>query len=550
MREFLLIAKFRLIIIRNSLAQADALRLLSFLFVISCFLGGSYYLFSSVFKYLMTIELIGQAIMDRTLEMAFFVFLIMLLFSNIITSFSTFFNNRELDFLFSLPIKPTSIYLAKLFENALYASLATMVLGLPLVVAYGVCSKAALVYYPLSVISIFIYIAMPAAVASIVIFITLAVFPQLRPRNVIMLSMIFIAIQTFMYLKINNPALLKIFETQNERDLLLFVANLTTVSGVYIPSTWLSNILRGLKCAAPDGFFYFALLLFVSLSSIIIAFFVARFIYHQSWLTVGDHQGKKDRIRSILSSHQEKSTRAFLYKDILLFTREPTQWVQLFIFIILLIIYAFSLSRTPLYFNLPFWRTIVSFANFAYISFVLATLGVRFIFPAISLEHDGMWLLAASPFSFKRIIRIKYFFNLLVAVVIIEGLLVLSNIFIKTDSSLYFIMPVIELFVAASLVSINLGLGSQFPQFNEDNPSRIAAGTGGIIAALVSMSYVGLSIVLLATPAYNYLVSRYLNRAPNYLLIFFSVGVFIVLTILALSMPLRIAIRKLEQRDF
>lgn len=550
MREFFLIFNSRLRITINSLAQASPIKIVSFLFVITCFLVGTYYLLYRIFNFLSTVEIIGFAIIDRTVEMGFFVFFIMLLFSNIITSFSTFYNNRELNFLFSLPIKPTSIYLVKLFENSIYASWATMVVALPLVIAYGVCTKAFFLFYPFSIMSVFIYIIIPGAIASILIFIILSLFPQLKSRDVIILCIIFIIGLTFLYIKINNPSLLKIFETENELELLQFATNLTTVGGKFVPSTWLSNILKGLKIPNRDGMFYFLLLFFVSLSSVIIAFFMAKVLYHQSWLRVGEHQTKKNRMKSLLSLYQRNGTRAFFLKDILIFIREPTQWVQLSIFIILLIIYVFSLTKTPLYFAFPVWRTIVSFANFAYVSFVLATLGVRFIFPSVSLEHDGLWLIASSPLSFKRIIKIKYFLNLLIAAVIIEALLIFANIFIKTDQRMNLIMPIIGLFVAASLVSINLGLGSRFPQFNEDNPSKIAAGTGGIITALVSITYVGVSIVILAMPAYNFLTSQYFNRPSNYLLISLSFMTFILFNILTISLPLYLGIRALGKRDF
>ena len=237
-------------------------------------------------------------------------------------------------------------------------------------------------------------------------------------------------------------------------------------------------------------------------------------------------------------------------KDLLTFVREPTQWVQLSIFLILLVVYVISLRRTPIYFVFPLWRTIVAFANFAYISFVLATLGVRFIFPAMSLERTGIWIIGSSPLSFRKIMTIKYLFNLITAILIIESLLIFANLFINVDRRLYIIMPVIGLFVAAALVSINLGLGSRFPQFNEDNPSRIAAGSGGIISALVSVAYVGVSILLLATPAYNYLSNTFLDRPINYYLVCTGFALFMLLNMAAIVLPLRLGIKSLEYRDF
>ena len=550
MKDFLIIFFTYIKIMAKTIASTNAIRLASFIFVIGCFLAGSYYILFRLFTYLMAIEIIGSALMDRVIEMTFFVFFIMLLFSNVITSFSTFYNDKELDFLFSLPVRPTSIYLAKLFENCIYASWATMVIALPLVIAYGISTSAQPLYYPVSIISILVYLIIPAAIASLVIFIIFRLFPRLKSRDVIILSLISIIGLTFLYIKINNPELLKMFETESEKELLKFATNLTSIGGVYVPSTWLSNILKGLRTDLNQGIFYFLLLLFVSLSTIIFAFFTAKVLYAQSWLLIGERETKKRRKKSLLSSYQTDSANTFIFKDLLIFIREPVQWVQLSIFIILLTVYIFSLKKTPIYFTFPLWRTIVSFANFAYISFVLATLGVRFIFPAISLERSGIWFLGSSPFSFKKIIKLKYFSNLLTAVIIMEGLLIFSNIFIKTDQQMYLIMPFVALFFAASLVSINLGFGSRFPQFNEDNPSKIAAGSGGIIAALASITYVAISIIILATPAYNYLTNKYFNRPSNEFVIYLSFVFFFVFSVLTIIFPLRLGIKSLEQRDF
>jgi len=550
MREFLLIYRARLRTIGNTLARLGWLRTVSFIFVIAVFFSGAFYVLFRIFGYLASAEIIGMSLIDRTLEMAFFVFFIMLLFSNIITSFSTFYNNQELEFLFSLPVPSTSIYLAKLFENSLYASWATMVLALPLVFAYGIALKAPLPFYPVAVASIFIYLIIPAALASVLIFILLSVFPRIKPRDVIFISLAFVIGLSVLYLKISNPAVLKIFETENEQDLIRFAANLSTVGGAFVPSTWLANIIKGFRASSGRGVFYFLLLLFTSGSSVIISFFIARLLYHHSWLRLGEHNRRSGLTRSPLSRPRRGPVESMLFKDVMIFVREPAQWVQLSIFLILLVIYIFSLSRTPLYFTFPQWRTIISFANFSYICFVLATLGVRFIFPTVSLERNGLWCIVSSPLPLARILRIKYIFNFVLVTIIFEGLLILSNLMIKTDPTFYVIMPVIGLFVAASLVAINLGLGSRFPQFNEDNPSRIAAGSGGIIAALTSVAYVGISLIILAAPAYNYLTSRYMNRPGRSIFIVVGFAAFLVFNILTIFGFLRLGIRSLEKRDF
>uniref|UniRef100_A0A7C4X9I3 Uncharacterized protein n=1 Tax=candidate division WOR-3 bacterium TaxID=2052148 RepID=A0A7C4X9I3_UNCW3 len=550
MKNFFLLSFIRTQQILNTIKQINIIRIVSFLFVIFCFLAGGYYIFFRIFNYLSSLEIIGVALMERTLEMAFFIFFMMLLFSNVITSFSTFYNNQELNFLFTLPIKPSSIYLSKLFENALYSSWATMVVALPLIFAYGICSNAKVLYYPVSLLSLLCYIIIPASIASIIIFIIITIFPYLKPKDVVLTAIIFIIGLTLLYIKLNNPDLLKVFETENEQRLIEFAANLTTIGGSYLPSTWLSNILKNFKENNPRGLFYFVLLIMTSVSIVILAFIGARLVYLSSFIKVSEHAEKKNGRRSILYEYGGNKEANFLKKDILLFLRNPTQWVQLAIFVILLVIYIFSLRRTPLFFTFPIWRTIVSFANFAYISFVLATLGVRFIFPAISLERSGLWIIISSPFSFKRLIRVKFYFNLILGILIMESLLLLANSFIKIDRVIYLLMPPIAIFVAASLISITLGMGCVYPQFNEDNPSKIAAGTGGIITALLSIAYVGLVIIILAGPAHNYLLSRHFNQQLNPVIILSHLGIFIILNIFSIFLPLRFGLRSLQNRDF
>jgi hypothetical protein len=190
---------------------------ITFFVTLLIFLSGGYYTFYKIFTYLANVEIIGPAIMARTIEMILFVFLIMLLFSNIISAFSTFYNNQELHFLFSLPVLPTTIYLAKLFENALYASWATLAIAIPLILAYGISNSAHLIFYPVSFFSFFIFLIIPSAISSIIMFLLVRFFPKLKPKNIIFISLTAILLLVMLYIKIGNPALLQIFETENER---------------------------------------------------------------------------------------------------------------------------------------------------------------------------------------------------------------------------------------------------------------------------------------------------------------------------------------------
>jgi predicted PurR-regulated permease PerM len=93
-------------------------------------------------------------------------------------------------------------------------------------------------------------------------------------------------------------------------------------------------------------------------------------------------------------------------------------------------------------------------------------------------------------------------------------------------------------------------MGSRFPQFKEDNPSKIAAGSGGILAALMSITYVGVVVIILATPTYYYLRERFLNKPHNVFMIIVAIVLFIIINTATIILPLRMGIQSFKRRDF
>lgn len=364
--------------------------------------------------------------------------------------------------------------------------------------------------------------------------------------------MILIGGLSIIYIKVNNPNLFKIFETENEEDLVRFATQLGTIGSAYLPSNWLVNIMKGfLVNSLPRALLFSAVTVSAGVSCLIIATFVSDRIYRPSWLLITERSNVfvKKKGKSLIIKHSTSPARAILTKDILTFIRDPSQWVQLLIFFGLIMIYLFSLRRTPIYFSLPLWRTIIAFANLGYVSFVLATLGVRFIFPAISLEGEGIWLLKAAPITMKKLYLTKYLFNLVIILLLIELLAFMCNSVIKTEFYFTLVSAFIFVFVCTSFVSIDLGLGVALPQFNESNPSKIASGAGGVFAALASLSYVGILVSILAGPVHSIIGSHFWGRHMRPSMIIFSVITFIVLNLAAIIIPTAFGIRSIRSRE-
>ena len=105
--------------------------------------------------------------------------------------------------------------------------------------------------------------------------------------------------------------------------------------------------------------------------------------------------------------------------------------------------------------------------------------------------------------------------------------------------------------IAASTVALSglsVGLGSLYPNFREDNPSRIVSGMGGTLNFILSMIYVVLVTVALAqVMSWKPSSGLWATRAEAT----FAMGAFIVLlTLVTAWIPMTLGRRNLERAEF
>src|SRR5207344_2309315 len=80
--------------------------------------------------------------------------------------------------------------------------------------------------------------------------------------------------------------------------------------------------------------------------------------------------------------------RELMLKELRLFFRDTTQWSQLILLAVLVVVYVFNIKFLPLRGEgiTFFLLNVVPFLNLVLAGFVLASIAARFIFPAVSLE--------------------------------------------------------------------------------------------------------------------------------------------------------------------
>ena len=102
--------------------------------------------------------------------------------------------------------------------------------------------------------------------------------------------------------------------------------------------------------------------------------------------------------------------RELVLKELRLFFRDTTQWSQLILLAVLVVVYVFNIKYLPLRGEgiTFFLVNVVPFLNLVLAGFVLASIAARFIFPGVSLEGRTLWLLRSSPLPMRDLLWAKF----------------------------------------------------------------------------------------------------------------------------------------------
>jgi len=523
-------------------------QLSSYLAVITLFMLGGYHLFHRLFAYLLSLESIGQSLSFRLLSSSFLTFFIMLFLSNLITSLSTLFRSREIDFLLSTPLPSRALFEYSFYKTFFYSSWATLILGLPMTVALLVTLKAGIWGILLGLALLPPFVIIPAALAVSLLLIAVRIFPKLSLRHLLAGLMAFLAIASWAFFAFARPQGISIAQIDTMPELERYMSSLAIVNSPMLPSTWITEgLMAGVRGGLPVILGRLWLLTITALFFTSLCYYLSHRFYLNSLTT-----RRTSSVLQLGGSNKWLTSwwaRKFpiAAKDTLLFLRDPTQWAQGLIFISLLVIYLGSLRRYPMFFTFPMWKVVITFINFAFAGYILATLSVRFVFPVISLEGSTLWFIKSSPIKGYRLFAEKAFVSIIVALVLTESLSLISNYLLNTMPGLKVISHISLGLMCLVLTSLTLGLGAIIPDFKERNPSKIASGLGGLLAALAGLAYVALSIVVLAWPAYLYALSQWRHRINYGQAMVISFGIFLLLSGIAMYLPLRFGLKKIKE---
>ena len=217
----------------------------------------------------------------------------------------------------------------------------------------------------------------------------------------------------------------------------------------------------------------------------------ARKRYGVSWM---------DRVFSGSLFFFSTQTRLMMIKDFRTFRRDPAQWSQFLIFFGLLGIYFSSLRSFAYEERDVVFRNLIGQMNLLATALTLATFSSRFIFPQLSLEGRRFWVVGMMPMPREEILFGKLAFSFAASLLISETLIGLSSFMLKVPVSMAALHAVALFGICLGLSGLSVGLGTLYPNFAEDNPSKIVAGFGGTLNLVMSLGFVISVMAVQAVP--------------------------------------------------
>ena len=565
---FLLRAQLAWSNLRSMLLSAR-LRLSLVILLSAMFWGSLYGLFVEAFTFL---DALHAEVISLLFNAFFSSLMIMLVFSTGILIYSGMYCSAEAKLLMTLPAREEAIFSHKFQEALWFSSWGFILLGSPMLVAYGVVRHSPWTYFAMLLPFMVSFVVIPATVGGICCMVLAGWMPRLRLHA---LSVGLAAMCVFgLWLAWSALSAVKA-DSMSAAWFEQTFARLGITEQKLFPSWWLSS---GLIEAARVGTNakeswaslgeaakFLALLVANGMLLQLVAGWLARRCYRLGFSQlIGEVPARRQRpigwFDQMLindGSAAGRPLRLLVVKDLRLFRRDISQWSQFVIFFGLLGLYFFNV-RSFNYNNS--YASMIGFLNLAVVGLILSTFTTRFVFPMISLEGRRFWILGLLPVHRDHIVWSKFLFSFLGGLLPCCGLVLLSDVMLGLPRRVIVIHEICCVMLCMGLSGIAVGLGARMPDLREPSPSKISSGFGGTLSLVISSLFIMLVVVVAALPTHLFLATHAFGPGavgPGGLLawagstqgIVASLSVVVAVGLVATFVPLLLGLRSFRQLE-
>jgi ABC-2 type transport system permease protein len=500
---------------------------------------------------------LGDYLIRIGLSWLFLTFLSFLAFSGVVASLSTFFLSDDLRLILASPVASRRLFLARFARTVAQAGWMVVVFLLPVLAGIGVAKCAPWSFVLTATATVVPFVVIPIAAGCATTLFLVNVFPAKRARDILMLMGLVFAISLVLLLRFLQPE--RLLRVESMPEVTDFFATLQSPITPMLPSFWAGEALfAGLQ--GGSDLLHLAALWSTALAAIVVVGWAFQ-QWHFSGFSKAQEARKArftqwrmlDRAVGLLPLSQVR--KHLLIKDLKVFLRDVSQWSQLLLLVALMLVYLYNfrvLDLERIAYMSAFLKNIYAFLNLAMAGFVMATVTVRFVFPAVSAEGAAFWIIRTAPISLRDFLWSKFWTGLVPVLVLTEILIVSGNELLGVDPFLKRMSAVAIVFMAFALVGLATGLGARYPRFAADNPSQIAGSYGGVAFMILAVLFIILMIVLLGWPSSIYLFAQFRSRpltTGQELAIAAMFTTAALISIATFLLGMRTGVRALEEMD-
>ena len=565
MREILTLLKPRFLSFRNRGISGNLkgrkLRFILFSAIGLAFWGGTFSIFYRVLTYFQGLEGFGDILAYKLLSMVLITFFSLLIFSGILTSLSKLYLSRDLSLVHSMPVSREKIFLSRWIESTIDSSWMVLIYSLPFFLPYGLVYKAGAIYYAMLGVNLLPFCLIASSLSALIVMAAALFLPAGRIRSVFIFLGLFLFLLLLISFRLMRPE--RFVHPESFMTVMFYLKNLESSHSPLLPTTWFFDSLRAaLSGTMGSAFFHSALSWSCAISLIFVGTWVSGSVYFRGLSKAQVVPGRffsslrfKRKGYGFFLNFLSRPVRAFAAKEIKTFLRDQTQWSQVFLIIALIVIYLYNFSVLPLEkgpIKAEYLQNLLSFLNMGLAAFVLSAVSTRFVFPAVSLEGEAFWIVKSSPVSIRSFLWIKFFVYFLPLLLLTELLIIVTNILLQVTPFMMAISVVTIFLMVPGIVSMGIGLGAIYPDFQSENPTQSVTSLGGLIYMTLCIGFIASVIVLEAGPVYNVFMTGIRGvslTGIQWLWLVGSFSVVLALCLMAAVIPIRLGEQRISRYE-
>jgi len=522
-------------------------------------IGGAFWfavfgLLYRLLKYFRGIPEIGALLAGKLLGITFLSLLGILILSNVVTALSTFFLAKDLDLLVAGPVDWLRLYGAKLLETTIHSSWMVVLITTPVLTAYGISYEGGLLYPLIAAVAVLPMLFIPAALGSALTLLLVNIFPARRTRDILSVIAVLAAAGVVLLFRLVRPE--RLARPEGFRSLVEFISLLRTPTSSWMPSEWAAQGIMSWLRDDPE-ILPFYLIWSTAAVAVVFGALLHRWLYMRGFSKAqesGERWIRKGPFGKLIARALTPwgvMRRELVLKEMRLFFRDTTQWSQLILLAVLVVVYVFNIKFLPLRGEgiTFFLQNVIPFVNLILAGFVLASISARFIFPGISLEGRTLWLLRSSPLEMRQLLWSKFWVGTLPLLVLALVLVFATGILLEVSGFMMAVSVFTITMMTFAIAGLALGFGALFPKFNTENAAQIPTSFGGLVLMMASIALIGIVIVLEARPVYDYVAAQVAREKPSASGLWIGFGGSALVCLAATFIPIRIAIRRMKQLE-